>query len=115
MMMMMMLLVVVIILVLRLWYILPQRITKGIGIHKSSKQKQIRRREPCSAVIVLGSGGHTTEMLKLITKLPRQYFKELTFLVADTDHTSIKNLEKEYVRYDSFVSYRGYSLLIILV
>ena len=45
-------------------------------------------------VIVLGSGGHTTEMLRLVSTLSPSKFSPKTFLVADTDAFSLMQLNK---------------------
>ena len=42
---------------------------------------------PASVLVVLGSGGHTAEMLRLLPALPAQYSRRF-FVAADTDVTS---------------------------
>lgn len=84
-------------LLMRICFILPERITKGVLLGKEWKRDKKKRVKQCDAVVVLGSGGHTTEMLKLIANLPRNIYKKMTFIVADTDHTSIKQLHNQYV------------------
>ena len=47
---------------------------------------------------VLGSGGHTTEMMKLVTSLPPETYSPRTYIMAETDRFSeakVEELEKE--------------------
>ncbi|KAG5177697.1 beta-N-acetylglucosaminyltransferase [Tribonema minus] len=39
-------------------------------------------------MVVLGSGGHTTEMLKLLQGAPTDVYAPLHYVIAATDHTS---------------------------
>lgn len=39
-------------------------------------------------MVVLGSGGHTTEMLDMLAKFSFEKVKEIVFIVAETDRTS---------------------------
>jgi beta-1,4-N-acetylglucosaminyltransferase len=41
-------------------------------------------------MVVLGSGGHTTEMLKLIKRIDHNIYTPITFIIAETDKTSIE-------------------------
>ncbi len=45
---------------------------------------------------MLGSGGHTTEMLSLIKNFDLKLFKPLNVVVADTDCTSIPAMESKH-------------------
>lgn len=50
---------------------------------------------PVSTLVVLGSGGHTTEMFKLLTALDVDAkYKPVTFLVASNDKISQTKLER---------------------
>ena len=51
-----------------------------------------RRTVPIATVVVLGSGGHTTEMLQLLQSLNPQQYSPLTFIVAQTDTTSLRRV-----------------------
>lgn len=51
-----------------------------------------RRTAPISTVVVLGSGGHTTEMLQLLQSLNQKQYTPLTFIVAKTDTTSLRRV-----------------------
>lgn len=43
---------------------------------------------PLRTLLVLGSGGHTAELLSLVSHLPRGVYEPRTFVRADTDLTS---------------------------
>jgi beta-1,4-N-acetylglucosaminyltransferase len=51
-----------------------------------------KRIKPVKTVIVLGSGGHTTEMLDMIKNLSPSNYSPLIFVVASTDDTSERRL-----------------------
>ena len=50
-------------------------------------------------LVVLGSGGHTTEMLKLIQDIPCTF--EITYVLGSSDHTSIERVCKTQRCYPS--------------
>jgi beta-1,4-N-acetylglucosaminyltransferase len=52
-----------------------------------------RRQAPIKTLVVLGSGGHTTEMLHLIKHLDPKQYTPLIYIVATTDTTSLKRVE----------------------
>ncbi|CCI42376.1 unnamed protein product [Albugo candida] len=56
-------------------------------------------------MIVLGSGGHTTEMLQLIRKLDTEIYSPITFVVASSDSTSIEKtkLDRHLHPNDQFI------------
>lgn len=58
-----------------------------------SKRKRTQR-SSASLGIVLGSGGHTTEMLKLVSRLDRNIFTPRIYYLADTDQFSLSRLEQ---------------------
>lgn len=78
-------LVLVILLILRAVLVL-KKIRQG-GPSKSQRSSPIR------TVVVLGSGGHTTEMLQLLQSLDPKHYNPLTFIVAQTDTTSMKRVQ----------------------
>uniref|UniRef100_A0A7S2HDE1 UDP-N-acetylglucosamine transferase subunit ALG14 n=1 Tax=Octactis speculum TaxID=3111310 RepID=A0A7S2HDE1_9STRA len=61
----------------------------------SCGSKRRQRSPDCKVrtLVVLGSGGHTTEMLHLLTRLPKQRYHPLFYVLADTDHTSKAKVE----------------------
>lgn len=82
--------------VLRVWLVLvPKRLKISISEYRAgadaSKSPQKSAQDKPATVrtmVVLGSGGHTTEMLKLMKQLKRDVYTPFTFVVAETDKTS---------------------------
>ena len=52
---------------------------------------------PKSTLVVLGSGGHTTEILRLLDQMPRKQYWPRYYFVADTDHMSMRKLKERQV------------------
>eukprot|EP00977_Amphora_coffeiformis_P001399 scaffold287_cov173-Amphora_coffeaeformis.AAC.13 len=48
---------------------------------------------PLKTLVVLGSGGHTSEMIQLIRNLPTERYHPLVFVKAATDSTSLGRLQ----------------------
>ena len=65
------------------------------------KLRSLRPRDPpgnTRLCCVLGSGGHTTEMMRLVTSLPPETYSPRTYVMAETDRFSeakVEELEKE--------------------
>ena len=54
------------------------------------RQLAVRDKAPGHhTTVVLGSGGHTTEMLRLLTALNAKKYRPFTYVVADTDSFSL--------------------------
>ncbi|XP_025200439.1 UDP-N-acetylglucosamine transferase subunit ALG14 homolog [Melanaphis sacchari] len=64
----------------RLMYLILQRLTNSQSIKKS--------KQPIQTLIVIGSGGHTAEMLRLMNSMNKLKFMPRLYLLADTDTTS---------------------------
>ena len=60
---------------------------------KQSPTRRRKRTRPVSTLVVLGSGGHTTEMIRLLTFLDASKYSPLTYVVATTDTTSLQRIE----------------------
>ena len=56
--------------------------------HRSSLNRLPRSSLPVRTLVVLGSGGHTTEMLALIKNLDPTLYAPLIYMLATTDDTS---------------------------
>jgi len=54
--------------------------------------KKGSRKTPVSTMIVLGSGGHTTEMVRLVKNLPKTRYSPRNYVVADNDDMSKKKM-----------------------
>ncbi|RCN47472.1 oligosaccharide biosynthesis protein Alg14 like protein [Ancylostoma caninum] len=61
--------------------------------HSQQKYKVNPRTGPVSLCCVMGSGGHTMEMLELLKNLGEQYTPRC-YIVADTDHMSIDKVRE---------------------
>ena len=72
----------------RLWLVLPARVRAP---HSAPAIKA--RTASAKTLVVLGSGGHTAEMLTLIEKLDAKRYSPLLFVVAKSDSTSRKRVE----------------------
>ncbi|XP_073125556.1 UDP-N-acetylglucosamine transferase subunit ALG14-like [Henckelia pumila] len=59
-------------------------------IHRSNHPQYRRPPGPLSAMIVLGSGGHTAEMLNLLAPLRIDRFKYRYYIAAATDNMSLE-------------------------
>jgi beta-1,4-N-acetylglucosaminyltransferase len=73
------------------------------GIHcqrgyRKGSPPPLQRTHPIATVVVLGSGGHTTEMLQLLQSLRPEYYTPLTYIVAQTDTTSVRRVAAMNVR-----------------
>jgi len=49
--------------------------------------------QPLKTLVVLGSGGHTTEMLHLIKNLNPNHYSPIVFVIATTDTTSLRRVQ----------------------
>lgn len=54
----------------------------------ASKQQQQRRKQPARTLIVLGSGGHTAEMMAIVKQLNKKNYSPRYYVLASTDTTS---------------------------
>jgi FlaA1/EpsC-like NDP-sugar epimerase len=66
-------------------------ITRVISIllrHKKITEKKVNEKEKLSVLIVLGSGGHTSEMLAILHKLPTLEPWKISFLIDEFDQHS---------------------------
>jgi len=57
--------------------------------YHSAKKNVLKK---ASTAIVLGSGGHTTEMLKLVSNLDKEKFTPRIYFAANTDEFSVKKV-----------------------
>ena len=82
-------LVLVLLLVLRVWWILPARTSREIPSRKPSKIEV-----SCTVAVFLGSGGHTTELLQLVSALPTDRYTRRIYLVSSGDHFSLEKAKE---------------------
>lgn len=53
-----------------------------------SENRELRRSKPAKTLIILGSGGHTAEILRIVKKLDRSKYSPRTYVQAHTDKIS---------------------------
>ena len=61
--------------------------------------------KPASTMIIFGSGGHTTEMLRIISNLSLSQISPIYFVVARSDHTSVEKIKDFELTYISHVNW----------
>jgi beta-1,4-N-acetylglucosaminyltransferase len=74
-------------LALRLYIVLPNRVTNARVSPPDSIQEPLRT-TPASLLVVLGSGGHTKEMLTMLRGLNPQHYHPIVFVRAASDARS---------------------------
>ncbi|KAE9253809.1 hypothetical protein PF004_g1354 [Phytophthora fragariae] len=100
------LLLVAVLLVLRVWQVVvPHRVKASVAsyskplfhLQNASKSRNVKAAgRQIRVMAVLGSGGHTTELLKLMKRLKREVYTPITFVVAETDKTSQAKTELDW-------------------
>lgn len=81
----------------RLLYILPIFRKKSVSKAKNKKVE---------TMVVLGSGGHTTEMLAMMRCLSDKIYTPVHYIISKTDTTSVKHLDtKENKRKEKTIDY----------
>lgn len=71
----------------RLIYIIMQCLTSQRVIKKS--------KQPIRTLIVIGSGGHTAELLRIMNNMDKSKFTPRLYVLADTDTTSCIQIERD--------------------
>lgn len=102
----------------RIWnVVVPARVKLSVAAYKASFPQAInssgdeKTKKPTTSgakartMVVLGSGGHTTEILKLMKRFDRDVYSPIAFVVAATDKTSQEKTEIDWQPrdVDSFV------------
>lgn len=54
---------------------------------------------PVSTMIIFGSGGHTSEMLRLITNFSSERYSPMYFVLAQSDHTSAAKIQSSKLKF----------------
>mmetsp|Transcript_12390 Transcript_12390/g.18581 ORF Transcript_12390/g.18581 Transcript_12390/m.18581 type:complete len:217 (+) Transcript_12390:93-743(+) len=81
----------------RIYLTLPLRKRKhGINSLKKGAAK-VERKIP--TMVVLGSGGHTSEMMKMIQNIDLEIYSPLLYIIAESDLTSFDRIPKSHVPY----------------
>ncbi|XP_026810662.1 UDP-N-acetylglucosamine transferase subunit ALG14 homolog [Rhopalosiphum maidis] len=71
----------------RLMYMILKNLTNTQSLKKS--------KQPVRTLVVIGSGGHTAEMLRLMNSMNKLKFMPRLYLLADTDTTSRNCVEND--------------------
>jgi len=82
---------------------------RRLYLRLSFRRLTSQRAEPASICIVLGSGGHTSEMLRVVEALPAERYSPRHYVLAETDSTSLQRLEQSE-RNRSKIKNTGYSI-----
>ncbi|CAH0492376.1 unnamed protein product [Peronospora farinosa] len=95
-----------VLLLVRIWQVvIPLRVKVSVSTYSKpffhaqnalNSKKNKDKRYQVRVMAVLGSGGHTTELLKLIKRLNREVYTPITFVVAQTDKTSQMKTELDW-------------------
>lgn len=83
--------------------LLYRRRTSFVGFDGDKKcQLQVKSDEdlsrPLNVMVVLGSGGHTAEMLTCLAALDRQRYRRLVYVAADSDSASVRRALEQDAR-----------------
>lgn len=85
---------------LRLIYLVSRR---GSSVRSSLRSL------PCRTLVVLGSGGHTAEMLQLLSGMTLQNYQPRVYVVAENDKMSLEKAETFESQQNSLVQIRRVS------
>ena len=61
---------------------------------RGERRRAARRSTPCKTLVVLGSGGHTAEMLSLLTGMALANYQPRVYVAAEGDEMSVKKAEE---------------------
>ena len=89
---------VFIILVVITGYIILFQIHKWMSHFRCSRFSSF----PLSTLVILGSGGHTTEMIKILSKLSLAHYSPRFYVVAKSDNLSVNKLFQHVKYINSF-------------
>ncbi|XP_023715667.1 UDP-N-acetylglucosamine transferase subunit ALG14 homolog [Cryptotermes secundus] len=64
------------------------------SIHKGTKTASAKRYHPLKTAVIIGSGGHTTEILKLLQNLNSVNYSPRIYIMASTDTSSEVKIHK---------------------
>lgn len=65
----------------------------SIKKQRDSPERSTRTPLPIKTLVVLGSGGHTTEMLQMIQQLNPKVYDPVIYVIASTDDTSERRVQ----------------------
>jgi len=79
-----------VLLALRVLFVLDSVRSSRLGRRRGRGRARSR---PVRTLAVLGSGGHTSEMIRLVSELDPGIYAPLTYVVAETDATSLERVK----------------------
>jgi beta-1,4-N-acetylglucosaminyltransferase len=68
-------------------------VLKSIQRHRDAVDRPHRTNLPIKTLAVLGSGGHTTEMLQMLKNIDPNVYDPLIYVIASTDDTSERRVK----------------------
>ena len=64
------------------------RLSACLPQYREGSKRKSKKNESVSTLVFWGSGGHTTEMIRLISNLPRDRYRPMYFVKSHSDSTS---------------------------
>ena len=62
--------------------------------HQNTGKNDEKNKQPIKTMVVMGSGGHTTEMINLLQELDPKSYAPVVYVVANSDTTSVMRLKR---------------------
>lgn len=85
-----------------------------ISVRKSRSTSTIApRSSPARTMIVMGSGGHTGEMLRIVDRLDNACYTPRQYIVASTDKTSVVKVIESEIRREPDTANQAYEIITI--
>ncbi|XP_052867327.1 UDP-N-acetylglucosamine transferase subunit ALG14 homolog [Anopheles cruzii] len=84
-----------------------------ILVRKNQKSSLAHRTNPARTMIVMGSGGHTAEMLRIVERLDCNRYTPRQYIIADTDKTSVVKVIESEVRREPDTAKQMYEITTI--
>lgn len=73
----------------------------------------VKRKGPVRTMIVMGSGGHTAEMLQIVERMDFVKYTPRQYILAEADKTSVVKVIDVEVRHESELTKRDYEIVTI--
>ncbi|XP_053670607.1 UDP-N-acetylglucosamine transferase subunit ALG14 homolog [Anopheles nili] len=73
----------------------------------------IPRTKPARTMIVMGSGGHTAEMLRIVERLDSERYSPRQYVIANTDKTSVVKVIESEIRRQPDPAKQTYEIITI--
>lgn len=86
---------------------------KDGGAHQGSSIVGPRRKGPAKTMIVMGSGGHTAEMLQIVERLDFAKYAPRQYVIAEADKTSVVKVIDVEVQREADLAKQQYEIVTI--